>query len=166
MAFLITLFIVHWGMTALKTAIGFNVLRFCAEGVVWPWYKWLVWGTLGFVWTYTLVFFANMMQQCQPLARTWDLTLKEGPGCSPIANFVQWATINSALNIVTDIAFALMPVPVIWRIKLRRRVRLYLVGIISLGYVAVIFGILRMIWQFAFAKLQDKTYGINVSFWS
>lgn len=43
----------------------------------------------------------------------------------------------TAFNIFTDVLFATIPIPIIWILKMSRKVRLYLIGILSLGYVSV-----------------------------
>ncbi len=40
----------------------------------------------------------------------------------------------TACNIFTDITFATLPIPLIWSLQLQRRVRLYLIVILSGGY--------------------------------
>ena len=42
--------------------------------------------------------------------------------------------LRPACNIFTDICFATLPVPLIWSLQLQRRVRLYLIVILSGGY--------------------------------
>lgn len=39
------------------------------------------------------------------------------------------------MNIFTDVAFATVPVPVIWGLQMKKRTRIYLIAIFSLGYV-------------------------------
>lgn len=40
-----------------------------------------------------------------------------------------------ALNIFTDVVLATLPVPVIWSLQMKLRLRLYVIGILSLGYL-------------------------------
>lgn len=39
-----------------------------------------------------------------------------------------------AFNIFTDVLFATLPVPIIWRLQMKTKIRLYLIGVLSLGY--------------------------------
>lgn len=158
-----TLLIAHLGLAVIKTAIGFNLLRFC-EGM-WSWYRWLVWAVLWLVWVYTTIFFVRNLQLCTPLAKFWDLKIKDGSCTHPLV-YAQFGQANSGLNIFTDMALAVIPVPIIWRIKLPVRVRLTLIGVLSLGYLSVVFGIIKTIYQVAFAREVDRTYNIAVPFWS
>lgn len=160
-----TLCVANLGMSALKTAIGFNVLRFCSDELIWPWYKYLVWGVLGIVWAYTCIFFGVTWQHCRPFPRFWNLTITEGYCVTPPV-YAQWGLSNSACNIVTDVLFAILPVPIIWRILLSTRVRLYLIGVLSLGYVSVALGVVKVTYQLAFVGQRNKTYHLNVPFWA
>ena len=64
-------------------------------------------------------------------------------------------------NIATDVALASLPVPIVWSLKMDRRTRLYLVGILSLGYAAVGLGIVKSVYQIAFGAEKDKTLYIS-----
>lgn len=41
----------------------------------------------------------------------------------------------TAFNIFTDILFATIPIPIVWNLRMKRRVRMYLIGVFSLGYL-------------------------------
>ncbi|KAJ5683550.1 hypothetical protein N7462_006715 [Penicillium macrosclerotiorum] len=56
---------------------------------------------------------------------------------SPARWYIYCLWISMAFNIFTDVLFATIPIPIIWTLKMQRRVRLYLIGILSLGYVSV-----------------------------
>lgn len=66
-----------------------------------------------------------------------------------------------AHNIVTDVALASLPVPIVWSLKMDRRTRLYVVGILSLGYAAVGLGIVKSVYQIAFGAEKDKTLYVS-----
>jgi hypothetical protein len=42
------------------------------------------------------------------------------------------------INIATDFIFTLLPVPIVWKLRVKIRTRLYLIGISSLGLMYVI----------------------------
>lgn len=44
-------------------------------------------------------------------------------------------TTGLAFNIITDLILALLPVPIIWALQMKQRVRIYVIGILSLGYL-------------------------------
>ncbi|KAJ5921108.1 hypothetical protein N7466_009434 [Penicillium verhagenii] len=92
----------------------------------------------------------------------------EAPGshCYPVKLFVTFALINTAFNIFTDVFFATIPIPIIWTLKMTRKVRLYLIGILSLGYIAVIFGVMNAIYQIAFTSEKDGYLDDWILFWA
>jgi len=95
----------------------------------------------------------------------WDLSVKDG-NCRPVGLFVKIATGNTILATSTDVFFALVPIPVVWHIRLSIRVRLYLIAVLSLGYFSVGLGVVKAIWQQQFSAEKDKTYHLNVPFWT
>lgn len=50
-------------------------------------------------------------------------------------------------NMFTDICFATLPIPIIWRLQMKRRTRIYLIGVFSLGYIAVFIGVAKAVSQ-------------------
>jgi len=43
----------------------------------------------------------------------------------------------SGIAIATDVIVAVLPIPVIWRLNMKRRTRIYLVAILSVGWMYV-----------------------------
>lgn len=72
---------------------------------------------------------------CQPLEGYWDKSLK--PKCYPITLFIKFGLINTAFNIFTDVCFATLPVNIIWTLQMKLRTRIYLIIVLSLGYLYV-----------------------------
>ena len=65
---------------------------------------------------------------CQPRRRAWDPTV---PGTC--INLVVFALAGSALQIATDIAILLLPIPLVWKLKLPVRQRGALIAIFAAG---------------------------------
>lgn len=57
------------------------------------------------------------------------------PKCYGIKLFVTFALVNTSFNITTDVLFASFPIPIIWTLKMKRKLKLYLIAILSLGYL-------------------------------
>ncbi len=70
---------------------------------------------------------------CFPMEGYWNKALK--PKCYDLSLFVAFSLINTSFNIFTDVLFATFPVPIIWSLKMKRKLKLYLIGILSLGYL-------------------------------
>lgn len=43
-----------------------------------------------------------------------------------------------AFSIFSDVVLAVIPVPIVWNLQMARKLRLYLIGILSLGYLCVV----------------------------
>lgn len=90
---------------------------------------------------------------CRPLAGFWDKDL--GAYCLPQGTHKAFALLNTststlvpdifvdvlnsepACNILTDVAFATLPIPIIWALQMAKKTRIYLIAILSLGYLCV-----------------------------
>ncbi|KAG8353869.1 hypothetical protein FVEN_g8129 [Fusarium venenatum] len=70
-----------------------------------------------------------------------------------------------AFNIFTDIAFATLPVPLIWSLKMPLKTRIYLIIILSLGYGSAVMGLVKAISQMRYNPAGDNTYLYNIQFW-
>lgn len=78
--------------------------------------------------------------------------------------YIRFGFFNTACNIFTDICFATAPLPLIWSLKLDRRVQLYLVIIFSLGYLAVAMAIAKAVCQAEFWRDTDRTFDHWIQF--
>ncbi|KXX76976.1 hypothetical protein MMYC01_207139 [Madurella mycetomatis] len=143
----------------LKMSIGFNLLRLSTS----KWYSWCLWVTIVFVVCYSFMAAMTFFLHCSPMEGHWNPALQ--PQCYSIQLFVTFALINTSFNITTDVLFASFPIPVIWSLQMKRKLRLYLIGILSLGYFAVAMGIVKAVFQIAFAREPDKTFHQSVQFW-
>ena len=140
----------------------------------------------GFVVCFNIMAFFTWVFRCIPLKFHWD---KSGDGyCYPVDMFVTFGIVNTgksgdisspslqeevgadhsgiaAFNITTDVFFATIPIPIIWTLQMRRKVRLYLIGVLSLGYAAVALGVVKAIFQIGYAAITDRTYYNWIQFW-
>ncbi|KAL6415426.1 integral membrane protein [Ilyonectria robusta] len=139
-------------MALLKISIALNLLRLSQS----KWYFWSLWSSIVFVSAYSFMGMMTFFLHCQPMAAHWDTRI-DGK-CYPLTLFIQFSLINTSFNIFTDVLFATFPVPIIWTLQMKLRTRLYLIGILSLGHMAVVMGILKAIFQIAFATDTDKSF--------
>ncbi|KAH8672964.1 hypothetical protein BGZ61DRAFT_427561 [Ilyonectria robusta] len=146
-------------MALLKISIALNLLRLSQS----KWYFWSLWSSIVFVSAYSFMGMMTFFLHCQPMAAHWDTRI-DGK-CYPLTLFIQFSLINTSFNIFTDVLFATFPVPIIWTLQMKLRTRLYLIGILSLGYMAVVMGILKAIFQIAFATDTDKSFNQWIQFW-
>ncbi|KAK3681816.1 hypothetical protein B0T22DRAFT_349428, partial [Podospora appendiculata] len=76
---------------------------------------------------------------CSPIEGFWDSTVPAK--CIP--NIPQWY-INAAGNIITDVAVFVLPLPAIWKLKMRRQYKFLLLGVFCLGFFTVVISIIRI----------------------
>ena len=82
--------------------------------------------------TYSLVIFFYNLFLCHPVEFLWDHTI-EGGSCAPGALGSSYAL--SALAIVSDFLFALLPAPLILLVKMNMTTKISAFGVLSFGIV-------------------------------
>ncbi|KAK8038334.1 hypothetical protein PG994_015101 [Apiospora phragmitis] len=120
------------------------------------WVSWTLWCLIVFIIAYTVMAALIMVLRCQPVSGFWDSTI--GAKCYPIKLFVQFAFINTRLNIFTNVALATLPIPIIWSLKMKMGTRIHIVAILSLGWVAVAVGLVKSVHQVNAAKERESTF--------
>lgn len=112
---------------------------------------------------YTTVSWIEWFVYCKPISGFWDKS--DGATCLPSSTHKGFALMNTACNILTDIVFATLPVPIIWRLQMALRTRAYLVTILSLGYIAVLLGVVKAVFQNVFRGDTDQSFTNWIQFW-
>ncbi|KAI0976147.1 hypothetical protein F4678DRAFT_456469 [Xylaria arbuscula] len=148
------------GLGLLKISLCLSLHRLSRSKV----FHYILWGTIAFVSIYTIFAFLTLFLYCQPLSGFWDLT--SDAKCYSITLFIRFALANTALSIFTDILLASLPIPVIWQLQLKRKIRVYLIIMLGLGWGAVGIGIVKAINQIRYNPFGDITYEISVPTWA
>jgi hypothetical protein len=87
------------------------------------------WSLFAFLIAYTVWTFFGSIFLCYPVAYFWDKTI-EGGKC--MNQFAAWFT-NASLNIVTDFAIVILPMPVLKNLNLPTRQKRSLMLVFTLG---------------------------------
>jgi hypothetical protein len=77
------------------------------------------------------------MAFCDSLQAHWDPRVRATAQCYSEDLRNSFGTMNTAFNVFTDVMFASVPVPMLWALQTKKNVRIYLIGIFSLGYLYV-----------------------------
>ncbi|KAI0839478.1 hypothetical protein F5Y06DRAFT_23125 [Hypoxylon sp. FL0890] len=103
------------------------------------WFRWSLLGVTIFMgaWMFTTVF--AIIFQCTPIEFNWDTTIPGGH-CIDIGAL---ALVTSILNVLTDVAILVLPLPLVWKLKVTPRRRLGLIILFGLGGGACVVGITR-----------------------
>ncbi|KAI0165385.1 hypothetical protein GGR52DRAFT_581989 [Hypoxylon sp. FL1284] len=82
---------------------------------------------------------------CMPIPFFWDRSI---PGECLDSDLIGW--MNAVGNLVTDLIVLVLPIPVVWRLNLKRGRKWAVIGIFGLGFFTCAVSIARMVF---FAKL-------------
>ncbi|ESZ95217.1 hypothetical protein SBOR_4396 [Sclerotinia borealis F-4128] len=134
----------------LKTSVGLLLLRITS---VKPFYKYLVWASLIIIWLWSIITFIVGCLQCRPLEATWN-PLVTGTCIDPRI-MTSFAYAISAETIFFDWLFALLPIPMLWNLKMSFRLKVSIVGILGLGIIASSATIVRFKFLIAFSNHTD-----------
>ncbi|KAL2194495.1 hypothetical protein P885DRAFT_42584 [Corynascus similis CBS 632.67] len=107
----------------LKISIALSLLRLSRGS----WYNRILWALVGFTCFYTIFAFITFLTYCKPIAGQWNPALR--PKCYSRVTYRNFGLFNAG----QFHRFATLPVPLIWSLQLQRRVRIYLIAILSGG---------------------------------
>ncbi|KAI1847096.1 hypothetical protein JX266_006971 [Neoarthrinium moseri] len=104
---------------------------------------------------FAAIFLLNF--QCVPHEAIWDFTIKEKT-CLPL-NPLQLT--SATIHLISDIAIFILPQKIIWSLNMSLRKRFGVAIVFSLGALAVLCSIFRMIATINFGKSPDTMYNIG-----
>ncbi|KAF2437350.1 hypothetical protein P171DRAFT_373490 [Karstenula rhodostoma CBS 690.94] len=140
----------------IKLSIGFFLLRLADRT---RWRTFLI-ATLVFLVAFTIGSTMAIVFQCIPVRAAYDLSLKPPQGnakCYPIAIFKNIGVFNSSVNIATDLLFALLPIPIVWKLQVTIQTKLGLSFCMALGLLATATAIYKTPMQYHFFEQMDFT---------
>ncbi|KAL0935972.1 uncharacterized protein CTRU02_208187 [Colletotrichum truncatum] len=146
------------GMMFLKLSTALGLLRLGTS----RWYRWSLWATMVLTVLYCMLGIMPFLLNCQPMSGYWDKSIDPKPVCIPLDRFIKLGVLNTSFNIFTDVILAMLPVPIVWNLQMKLKTRLYFIGILSLGYLAVAMGIIKAVYQIAFGSDMDKTFNYSI----
>ncbi|KAI0481248.1 hypothetical protein GGR56DRAFT_688849 [Xylariaceae sp. FL0804] len=108
-------------------------------------------GLMTIVVSWTLAQIFVMIFTCSPVAGYWDISLN--PTCLPE---VKIQTVNAIGNMITDVIVLLLPMPVVWKLSLKKAQKLALMGIFGLGFFTCVISMLRLVFM--------REIGVDISY--
>lgn len=91
-------------------------------------FKQILWGVGAFVAAYSLVEILVLIFQCRPISAVWDMHVH-----GTCVNIALGAVIVGSINVVVDFLVLLLPVRMVWQLKMKKKWKLQLIGIFLLG---------------------------------
>lgn len=113
----------------IRLSIGFYLLRICLIKVHFR----IIKITMAIMTVFTIVYFVFTIVQCSPLSYFWT-RFTGGTGSCFDATTVQNATIGySAFSAATDLIFGILLIFLIWNLKMNRKAKIVVGGLLALG---------------------------------
>ncbi|KAH6653190.1 hypothetical protein BKA67DRAFT_518913 [Truncatella angustata] len=149
------------GLCLTKLSVGLFLLRLTPSAR----YARFIWGTMIFTILSAIGNFLTVFFQCQPLAFTWDTSIPGG-SCIPSANLKFAAFFNSGVSVLTDLIFALLPVPMLWHVQMNWKVKSAVAGILSLGIFATAAALVKITFLTDYGKHGDFLFdSTDITIW-
>ncbi|KAN0117815.1 hypothetical protein V8E51_003792 [Hyaloscypha variabilis] len=150
------------GVMLVKVSIGLFLLRLTPS----QFYHRFIWCMQAFMVIYSTVALITILTQCRPLTVIWDPSVKNAVCFSPLG-LRACAYFNAACSIIADLVFALLPIGILWNVKINARVKLALVFILSLGVFALISCIVKVYYLSFYGKFNDFLWdSVNITIWT
>ncbi|KAL5584033.1 hypothetical protein FOVSG1_015384 [Fusarium oxysporum f. sp. vasinfectum] len=145
-----------------KLSVGCALLRIVST----KFYRWLILSIMGFMAFYTIGCFFTIIFQCSDIRVLWDNSVPST--CWPQKTLQGLSYTNSALNIITDLLFAIIiPTPMLWNLNVPFRTRLTLIGILGLGILACAAAFVKLGYITNYGKLGDWLWDSrNITIWT
>jgi hypothetical protein len=88
---------------------------------------------------YSIQAIAWLFVYCTPYSGWWEFQWMNpfDPRCHDFNLFVNLVYWNISCNIFTDVVLGALPIPIIWSLKMKLRLKLYVIGVLNLGYLYV-----------------------------
>ncbi|PVH95270.1 hypothetical protein DM02DRAFT_618020 [Periconia macrospinosa] len=105
---------------------------------------------------------------CVPPSYVWDVAhAAEGPGGSQNCRDVRpWAYVNGAMNVVEDAYVLLLPLPVVWGMKMRWARKARVLGVFGVGVLGLVASVIRLVETRLLVNSTDWTRAFSeLGFW-
>jgi len=122
---------------------------------------------LGFLLCFAFACSGTLFLQCTPKAASWSFRVRISPNtrCFPYETYTFIGLWNSVVNILTDIIFAVLPIPVILKLKVNLRTKITLIVVLSLGFIACVAGIIKAHLQLTAIQTPDSAFKNSFQVW-
>ncbi|KAF3189913.1 hypothetical protein TWF106_007105 [Orbilia oligospora] len=129
-------------------------------------YRIIIYASMAVVSIYTIIMIFINAFECPHVPDAWSAEiLFQGSGSCRDLKPIYFA--QASFNIFSDVWILLLPLPVLLRLQMRRNKRIALIGIFSVGSVAVIASCARIYALHVWSTSKDIPYdGANILIWS
>ncbi|KAI8942457.1 hypothetical protein NX059_000525 [Plenodomus lindquistii] len=150
-----------WAMIASKISIGLFLLRVTVKTV----HRYILYGAMSLTVITGLIFFFATLFQCTPIRFFWDRTIPGG-SCVNIDVIIALTFFYSAVSVICDFTFAILPFFLIWGLNMSRKSRIMLIPILGMACVASVAVVVRMAYVMDFKDPDFLWATLDVAIWS
>lgn len=149
-----------WAMIAAKISIGLFLLRVTVQTI----HKWIIYCVMGLTVLTGFVFFFVTLLQCTPINYFWNKN--QNGWCVDINVIIALTFLYSAVSVVCDFTFAILPMFLVWNLNMSVRTRVVLVPILGMACVASLAVVVRMAYVMDFKNPDFLWATVNIAIWS
>ncbi|KAF2839941.1 hypothetical protein M501DRAFT_953856, partial [Patellaria atrata CBS 101060] len=143
-------------ITTLKVSIGYTLLRFAPNKK----YRIIIWIVVAVTTVVGIFYFFFLLTECSPPSRFWTAHA-EHPKCRDPRITGGAALVLSGVNALTDWIFGLLPIGIVWKLKMSKFQKTVVSGVLAMGIFASIATIVRIESIIVFATaVEDPQRGI------
>ncbi|KAI4912251.1 uncharacterized protein J4E92_010102 [Alternaria infectoria] len=148
-------------MICSKLSIGFLLLRISIRKL----HTWIIYSAMCVSIIAGGTFFFVCLFQCYPISYMWDRTSQEGK-CVDNTVITALGYVYSIFSIITDFTFAIIPGFLVWHLQLKRRTKVALIPLITMGCIASAAVIARMPFVHYFNSPDFLWSTLDIAIWS
>ncbi|KAG6049441.1 hypothetical protein E4U39_006044 [Claviceps sp. Clav50 group G5] len=149
-------------MMFIKLSIGVFLLRIATQKP----YIWAIRSFLVIITLWSIGLFIWNLLQCTPIEKQWDFRITDGQ-CAGAGEVLTAAYALSVMTIVTDWFFALIPIPMLWGIKMSTQAKTTVIFILGIGIFASVATLIRFRFLTSIERTDDILFhATDASIWS
>ncbi|KAH6709527.1 hypothetical protein BKA61DRAFT_614489 [Leptodontidium sp. MPI-SDFR-AT-0119] len=147
----------------IRLSIAVFLLRICIK----PLHKKIVYGTSIVMIAFTVFYFFLVIFQCKPTSYFWGQYEGQKGSCINVAAIPNASIAHSALSFTADWILGLLPVALIWDLKMNTRTKVSVGILMSLGLLAGVATMIRVPYIKVLALTDDFLFATtDVAIWS
>ncbi|KAI9818944.1 MAG: hypothetical protein M1832_004112 [Thelocarpon impressellum] len=128
------------------------------------WFRYACFTVMTIVALYSFAGFFAVIFNCNPIRKSWTITLKTGH-CGVNVTKLAWA--GAILNTLTDLAIFLLPLPMVWGLHLPVKQKVGVCLVFMTGLFVCVISMVRLHYTIVFSRVKDQSWGIVEAYqWS
>ncbi|KAI0586086.1 hypothetical protein TUN199_01042 [Pyrenophora tritici-repentis] len=150
-----------WAMITSKISIGLFLLRVTVKAL----HKYIIYSAMGLTVLTGLIFFFVTLFQCSPVSFFWNKHI-EGGTCVNVDVIIGLTFLYSAISVISDFTFAILPFFLIWGLNMSYKTRIMLIPILGMGCIASLAVVVRMGYVMDFRNPDFLWATVDIAIWS